>query len=256
MMSRLSFALILVLLAGCASNAAPDLGDDQRSKAVRNRVVAGLEYLKKGDPSAARRHLIRAVELDDSSAEAHNALSLLYKYEGDVEREEYHLKKALRADSNFGPARNNYGTYFLDRGDLDNALKQFKKASNITSYTGRGVAYENMGRVYLSQGEQDKAMDAFNKAMRLNPEGTVALLEMADLYLARDNTEMARRFYEQYSKKVNSQSARGLWVGIRVMALTGDRDAQASYELALQNLYPKSRELQQWKEWRQNKGGS
>ena len=255
-MSRLSFALILVLLAGCASNAAPDLEEDQRAKAVRNRVVAGLEYLKKGDPGSARRHLVRAVELDDGSAEAHNALSLLYKYEGDVDREEYHLKKALRADGDFGPARNNYGTFFLDRGNLDAALKQFRKAANITSYTGRGVAYENMGRVYVSMGETDKALDAFNKALRLNPEGTAGLLEMAELYLERGEHDLARRYYDQFSSRVNSQSARGLWVGIRVMSHTGNKDAQASYELALQNLFPKSRELQLWKQWRQSRGGS
>ena len=255
-MSRLSFALIFVLLAGCASNAVPDLDEGQREKAVRNRVVAGLEYLKKGDPAAARRHLIRAVELDDSSAEAHNALSLLYKYEGDVDREEYHLKKALRADSDFGPARNNYGTFFLDRGDLDAALKQFRKAANIISYTGRGVAYENMGRVYLALGEQGKALDAFNKAVRLNPEGSAPLLELAEIYLERNDNEMARRYYDQYIRRVSSPNAKGLWVGIRVMSRTGNRDAQASYELALQNLYPESRELQLWKAWRQDRGGS
>lgn len=255
-MSRLGLALLIVLITGCANNAVPGMDDEQRDKAVRSRIVAGMEYLRQGEPSQARRHLIRAVELDDGSAEAHNALSLLYKYEGDAEREEYHLRKALRANPDYGPARNNYGTFFLDRGELERALRQFQRAADITSYTGRDLAYQNMGSVYVALNRDDEAIEAFNKALRLNSEATLPMLEMAALYLDRDRADVARRYYDQYASRVDTQSARGFWVGIRVMHAVGDQDAQSSYELALQNIYPQSRELRLWQEWRQARGGS
>lgn len=255
-MSRLSFILLFTMVAACSTSVQPKLDQDQIDKAVRSRVVAGLEYLQLGEPQEARRHLTRAIELNDDSAEAHNALSLLYKYEGDVEREQDHLKKALRADSDYGPARNNYGAFYLAQGDFRRALAQFKKAADITSYSGRGVAYENMGRAYLALEQDNEALDAFNKALRLNPAGLGPLLELAELYLKQGDARAAGRYYDRYAEMVQPQSARGLWVGIRITAAREDRDAQASYELALQNLYPDSRELKLWKDWRQARGGS
>lgn len=250
---RLCLAALLAAVAACASDPA---ADEQQAKAVRNRVVAGLEYLQLGQPAEARRHLTRAVELDSRSAEAHNALALLYKYEGDHEREREHLKKALRADPDFGAARNNYGAYFLEQGDFANALKHFRKAAESPTYSGRGVAYENMGRVLVQQGSDDEAIDAFNKSLRLNPGAIQPVLELADLYLKRDRTDVAARYYSRYATEVNPQSPRGLWIGIRIATAEGNSDERASYELALQKLYPESREYAAWQQWKKGRGGS
>lgn len=46
---------------------------------------------------------------------------------------------------------------------------------------------------------------------------------------------------------MRQQSARGLWLGIRLARETGDRDAESSYALALVNLYPDSVEYQAFK---------
>lgn len=250
---RLFIAVVLASLSACASD---PVAEEQQAKAVRNRVVAGLEYLQLGQPGEARRHLNRAIEIDPGSAEAHNAMALLYKYEGDHERERIHLRKALRAEPDFGAARNNYGAYFLEQGDLPNALKHFRRAAENPTYSGRGVAYENMGRVLVQQERTEEAIDAFNKSLRLNPGAIQPVLELADLYLQRERTDVAARYYSRYATEVNPQSPRGLWIGIRIATAEGDDDKRASYELALQKLYPKSREYDAWQQWKKARGGS
>ncbi len=52
----------------------------------------------------------------------------------------------------------------------------------------------------------------------------------------------AGQYYDTYRTVVRQQSARGLWLGIRLARESGDRDAEGSYALALSNLYPKSPE--------------
>jgi len=48
------------------------------------------------------------------------------------------------------------------------------------------------------------------------------------------------------------QSARGLWLGVRLARETGDRDAEGSYALALSNMYPDSAEFQAYQRTQQS----
>ncbi|MDX1805107.1 MAG: tetratricopeptide repeat protein, partial [Alcanivorax sp.] len=164
-------------------------------EAVTARVAAGLEYLRQGDPEEARRHFSRALELDDHSAMAHNAMALLYKYEQDPAREEYHYKKALDADRHYAPALNNYGTLRYSHGEYKEALKLFADAADDPNYEGRGSAWGNMGRCYLQLGQKDKARDAFIKELRINPHAVEPNLELADLYFQNDRNKLAWNYY-------------------------------------------------------------
>ena len=71
---------------------------------------------------------------------------------------------------------------------------------------------------------------------------SIALLEMAHLRFKAGDYSGASRYYDRYRSAVRRQSARGLWLGIRLAQATGDRDAEGSYALALRNLYPESAE--------------
>ena len=247
MINKIIIAISVVILAGCVA-VDPRTLDPER--AVNSHVTAGMEYLRIGQPSNARRHLTKAIEIDDKSAEAHNALALLYRYEVDDEREERHYKKALSADSDFAPARNNYGIFLVRKKRYDDALKQFSRAAENVSYDNRGIAYENMGRIYVMKDKPELAIDAYNKALRLNPRGLALNLELADLYYKVGDIKSADFYYSNYARAANPQPARALWLGIRIAAELKQQDRIASYELALQKLYPDSNEYREWKKWR------
>ena len=56
----------------------------------------------------------------------------------------------------------------------------------------------------------------------------------------------AKRFLDVYSRNAR-QSARSLWLGIRIERIFGNKDKEASYALALKNLHPYSREYLEYK---------
>ena len=73
------------------------------------------------------------------------------------------------------------------------------------------------------------------------------LLELAQLrYDAADFTT-AGQYYDTYRTVTRQQSARGLWLGIRLARQQGDLNAEGSYALALENLYPTSAEYEAYK---------
>ena len=219
-------------------------------EAVTSRVAAGFQYLQQGNPAEARRHFSRAIDLDDDSAIAHNAMGLLYKYEQDPEREEYHYKKALSANRKYSPTLNNYGTLLFSRGEFKDALDKFEKAANDPGYDGRASAWENMGRCYQKLGNDDDARNAYVKALRLNPRSVQPSLELAQLYFDEDRSRLAWDYYQQYLQRSGRQSARSLWLGIRLANDLGYEDQQSSYELALENIYRRSAEYREWQNWK------
>ncbi|WP_290539098.1 type IV pilus biogenesis/stability protein PilW [Alcanivorax sp.] len=243
-----------LLIAGLLATGCVTVESGQREvnvdNAVTSRVAAGLQYLQQGDPSEARRHFSRALAHNDDSAVAHNAMALLYKYENDPEREEFHYRKSLKADSNYAPALNNYGTMLYSRGDYQGALEKFKRAANDPSYQGRGSAWANMGRCYRELGDEEAAKKAFIKAIRLDSRAVTPNLELAELYYKEERMRMGWDYYQQYLQRSGRQSARSLWLGIRLANDLGYEDQQSSYELALENIYRRSAEYREWQNWK------
>ena len=251
------FAGMLGLMAGCMTvTEGGERNEVKVDDAVATRVAAGMKYLQMGDPSEARRHLSRALSLNDDSAQAHNAMALLYNYERDPEQEEYHYKKALSANRHYSPALNNYGTLLFSQGRYSEALKRFRRAADDPNYEGRASAFCNLGATYKALGEPDQARAAYIRSLRLNPRANEVLLELARLYYQDDRARIGWDYYRDYERRVRPQSAEALWVGIRLAAALGKRDQQASYELALQNLYPGSREHRRWQNWRKRPEGT
>ena len=245
--TRSAAVLLVMLLAGCMvlEKQAPPNAD----MAVSRRISAGFEYLQMGQPSEARRHISRALELEPRSPAAHNAMALLYRYEGDETRAEDHFRRAIRYDRDFSLARNNYGVMLLSQRRYDKALDQFSIAADDPSYDNRAIAFENKGRALAVMDRPDEALEAFNTSMRLNSEAVEPLLEMAWIYFNREDLKMASRVYSAYEQRAGAQPARGLWLGIQLAAHENRADKLASFELALDKLYPGSPEHREWRNW-------
>lgn len=240
-------ALVAMLsLAGCmvVENTPIDI-----DKSVERRVSAAMSYLQDGQPNEARRHLMRALELDSDSAKVHNAMALLYKYEGDAVREERHLRRSIRHDRDYAVARNNYGSFLFAQGEYDKALKQFDRAANNPTYESRATAFANKGRALAAMGRYDEAVQAFDRSLRLNDGASDVLLEMAKAYYAKKDFQRADQAYQEYADRAGSQSPWGLWFGIQLSARLNQKDRLASYEMALEQLHPDSREYRRWRAW-------
>ena len=250
----LSMVLILGTLGGCMTQVD---GQSQVNveEAVKNRVAAGLEYLRTNQPIEARQHLVRALELDDRSASTHNAMALLYRYEQDQAREEYHYQQALRADRNYSPARNNYGTLLYEQGRYADAIEQFRAAGEDPRSSSRAAAYANMGRTYVALGQKEEARQVFTRSLRIDPDAVLPFYELAKLHLDMDEPRAAQRYYQQYLDRIGQQTPRSIWLGIRIADGLGDLDQIASLELVLRQRFPSSAEFRAWQSWRNSERG-
>jgi type IV pilus assembly protein PilF len=54
---------------------------------------------------------------------------------------------------------------------------------------------------------------------------------------------------DKYNENRRRPTPRGLWLGVRLEHQLGNKDAEASQGLALRNLFPNSRENQEYQNW-------
>ncbi len=240
--------LLTVLLASCITETTNPLAKKaDREKSLQTSIAATIEYIKAGKIDSAFRHANKALKIDPKSAEAHNALALLYRRTSDTKLEEKHFKLAVRYDPKNAQVRNNYASFLYGQARYKDALYQLEKALKDPTYEKRDVVLENIGRCALKLGDLEKAESSFQRVLRFNTEAFRAHLELADLYFERGDYKEANRYLERFGH-LTRHSARSLWLGIRLQRTLGNRDALASYELALRNLYPDSEEYQLYTE--------
>lgn len=238
----LGLIVLFSLLAGCVTETNdPMLSNADPERFVKMSIGAATEYIKEGNTEAALRHLDGALKKDSNSAEAHNALALVYRLTGDKALEEKHYKLAIRYDPKFSQARNNYGTFLYNQGRYKDALYQLERASQDPLYEKRAVALENMGRCYLKLGDKNQAEAVFLEAIRKDERMARSYLELADLAYREQDMNKTADYIEQFSA-LSRHTPRSLWLGIQAQRVVGNQNALASYELALRNLYPQSAE--------------
>ena len=68
------------------------------------------------------------------------------------------------------------------------------------------------------------------------------MLELAEVYFELEDYAQSQRFYDGFRRQTPQQTARALWLGVRLADRFNNSDAMSSYSLALKNLYPTSNE--------------
>ncbi|HEY7394599.1 MAG TPA: protein kinase [Gemmatimonadaceae bacterium] len=148
------------------------------------RVQSGLEMAKK--------YARRALELDDSLAEAHASLAwCLFIYDWDWAGAEAAFRRAIEADPLYAPAHQWYQFLLASRGAIDNALVEGLTAVELDP--GSVSALRSLGFSFVYARRYDQARFHFERAITMNPnaEESYRLLGLT-LGLAGDYAEAER----------------------------------------------------------------
>ncbi|EPL06316.1 type IV pilus biogenesis/stability protein PilW [Pseudomonas sp. CF161] len=239
--------LVVSLSAGCvlSGDFNPLNTSKGRDEARQAYVQLGLGYLQQGLTERAKVPLKKALELDESDADANAALGLVFQAEMEPELADEHFRKALAARPADARILNNYGSFLFEEKRYKEAYQRFEQAAADTLYPERSRVFENLGMTAKKLGQRELAQQQLEKALRLNRQQPHALLEMAELSFEDRHYVPARDYYDRFSL-LSEQNARSLLLGVRLADVFEDRDKAASYGLQLKRLYPGTPEYQQY----------
>ncbi len=121
----------------------------------------------------AKAAVSKALELDDSLAEAHASLAYILTYYdwkwSDAERE---FQRALSLNPNDATVHHRYSRYLSSLGRIDDALSEIRKAQELDPLSP--VIKANLGVIYYFGREYDLAIGQLRKVLEEHPDFSVA----------------------------------------------------------------------------------
>ena len=116
----------------------------------------------------AKAAALRALEIDDSLAEAHTSLGrVLQVYEWNWAEAEKQFKRAIELNPRYPVAHQWYGGYFERVGQLDQAIAERKISLELDPLSA--ITNSELGQSYLFARQYDNAIEQFRKTLELEP---------------------------------------------------------------------------------------
>ena len=145
--------------------------------------LLGVAYDKKGLADHAKESYERAVKVEPEDAQALNNLGFSLYQNGNYRAAVDRLKRAVKLAPTDDRILNNLGLALCRLGKFDEAYKNFARAAG--SYTGN----LNTGRMLERFGRDDDAIKYYEAARRIEPNSTLALKRLAELYKRTGRTD-------------------------------------------------------------------
>ncbi len=244
-----AFICVMTLsLSACVTVTDSSKPKVDKRKLLESNIKLGMAYLNQGHRDNALRSFTKALELDKSSAEAHLGMALIHQVNGEWDMADKRFQKALKSRADFSKSniQFSYARFLMDKDDYEGAFKLFEITSNDLSYGRRVNALFNLGLCAEKLGNPARAVAAYEHALNINKNFAPAALELAHKNFGDENYAEAKKYLDVFARN-SRQSARSLWLGIRIERIFENQDKEASYALALKNLHPYSREFLEYK---------
>jgi tetratricopeptide (TPR) repeat protein len=167
----------------------------------------------------ARAAALKALELDETLAEAHEALAEIKLYsDWDWVGAERAFRRALEINPNLAQGHVHYSWYLQLVRPLDEAIAEMKRAQELDPLTPLWSAW--LGWQYWEAGQTDNAIDAARKSLELDPNFPVGLYILGAAYAQKGMYVEAIAAH----RKAGMASPAWRWPLGRTYALAGRRE--------------------------------
>ncbi|HKG45394.1 MAG TPA: tetratricopeptide repeat protein [Pyrinomonadaceae bacterium] len=182
---------------------------DTSLTSAKEHLEAGREYLVEGRYNEAISELSLAASIDPKLTEAHNLLGVAYDKKGFGDRARDSFERAVKMDED-ADTLNNLGFSLYQNGNYRAAVDRLKRAAKLAPADERilnnlGLAYCRLGKIDEAYkafaratgpltgnlntakmlerfGREDDAIRYYEAARQIDPNNTMALRRLADLY--------------------------------------------------------------------------
>lgn len=181
------------------------------------RLGGPAEYYPK-----ARAAALKAIEIDDSLAEAHNALgTVASNYDWKFGEAETEFRKAIALNPSYASAHQWYGEFLLSMGRPAEALAEMKRAQELDPLS---LIINGMFAVVLkANGQPEQALEQLNKTFELDPNFPRTQLYFAEVYESRGRFEDAADAFGKHAilNGASDEMANGLALKVKKAARAG-----------------------------------
>lgn len=191
-----------------------------KSLGETHNALAGLRLYYYRDWAAAEREFRRAIELSPNYAEAHNHYGQDLSFFGRSEEAVAEMKKAIELEPLSVRFNRNLARLFYWMRDDDRAVEQYRKTLELDP--NDAYTRELLGYAYEQKGMQTEAVAEWSKALTLTGQNEAAtILERA--FAASGFSVAVRSLWQKKLEQLNERAKRGEYVPALNYALAHTR---------------------------------
>jgi len=174
-------------------------------------VLGDHGYLPYSEAFAgSRRYAAKAVELDDSSAEAHTSLASSLVTNWDWDGSEREFRRALELNPNYATAHHWYGLLLMKKGKLDEALREALRAQELDPLSP--IVNIFSGVVYSAMKKYDVAEKQIKKTLEVDPNFIPGHSNLLVIYLRQGRFAEAEKETRELMPLINSDARSRPWL--------------------------------------------
>jgi tetratricopeptide (TPR) repeat protein len=133
----------------------------------------------------------RIIKFSPKSASAHNNLGLQYERMQQYDKAISQYLKTLEINPKHLEAHSNLASLYYKLGRLKDSEREYLIVEKLAPQFKLGEIENNIGNIYTLQGLLDKALDKYKLALHLDPDLNLTHLNIAMIYLAKGNLDLA-----------------------------------------------------------------
>jgi len=115
----------------------------------------------------ARAAVDRALQIDDSLAEAHASSALACQFMWQWAQAEQEYRRAVSLNDNYATAHHWFGLYFTVKRQLDDALREIKRAQELDPLSP--IINANLAIIFLAKNDTNAAIEQCQRIIELDP---------------------------------------------------------------------------------------
>ncbi len=185
-------------------------------------VNLGYVELRRGNLERARKHLIKARDLNPDLPAPHHALGLLADKRDIGKEAEGHYRQALKVDPGFVPARSNLARRLFERGAFEESREQYLRLTQVEPDAMAG--WLGLAECLLRLDREAEADDVIGRARVRFGDAPELVMLVARQMLRREAFAEAEETLAPLTDDADRPRAAAAWAWIGVARLArGDR---------------------------------
>lgn len=129
-------------------------------------VVYGVQQPKDAFPKA-KEAAVKALEMDESLAEAHTSLAFIeFRWDWDRVEAEREFQQAIKYQPSYQPAHQWYSSYLVALERFDEAIAEAKRTQELEPFSL--IASSHLGWILYLAGQNDKAIEQCSRILALD----------------------------------------------------------------------------------------
>lgn len=229
------------LLTACSTTSSVNPNSDSSQDYY---TQLGVGYLQKGRLDLAQQNLLKALEKDPNSSDAHHYFALLQEALGDDEKANQHFRKALKLNNKNPELLNNYGSFLCRKGQVELAEKAFMTAVRDPFYKTPEFAFTNAGICVAKGGNLNAAEDYFKQSQQVNANYPETLYQLAKLNYQKGDNAKAQAYLYRYNAQVPA-TADSLALCYKIESALNESEKAEACAVQLRAKFPDSKAASQ-----------